>query len=86
MFALVQDGSITKMLSGRRGLTIGENQYPGSIFTVWSESDRNAIGIYKVIWDNTNKKNQEWYIELGSRRELNRLICVSFPTRLGSCH
>ena len=62
MFALVQDGSITKMLSGRRGLTIGENQYPGSIFTVWSESDRNAIGIYKVIWDNTNKKNQEWYI------------------------
>ena len=32
MFALVEDGSITKMLSGKKGITIGDNQYPKAIF------------------------------------------------------
>ena len=64
MFALVNksDNSITKIYSGRIGITIGENQYPQSIFTLWSESERNAIDIYTVEIDNTNLKNQEWYI------------------------
>ena len=64
MFALVNksDNSITKIYSGRIGITIGENQYPQSIFTLWSESERNAINIYTVEIDNTNLKSQEWYI------------------------
>ena len=36
-------------------------QYPASIYTLWSESERNAIGIYTVEIDNTNKKDEEWY-------------------------
>ena len=62
MFALVESGSITKMINGNTGITIGDNQYPASIFTLWSESDRNAIGIYTVEMDETNYKDQEWYI------------------------
>ena len=63
MFALVESGSITKMLNGNRGITIGDNQYPASIFTVaWTESERNAIGVYTVEIDNTNRKDSEWYI------------------------
>ena len=63
MFALVESGSITKMLNGIRGITIGDNQYPASIFTVaWTESERNAIGVYTVEIDNTNRKDSEWYI------------------------
>ena len=62
MFALVEDGSITKMLSGNRGITLGSNQYPKAIFTLWSKSEREAIGIYEVVRDNSKKKDEQWYI------------------------
>lgn len=62
MFALVQDGSITKYLNGNRGITIGDIQYPQSIFTLWSAAEKEAIGIYEVEYDNTNKKDEAWYI------------------------
>ena len=61
MFALVEDGSITKTLSGNRGITLGDIQYPRSIYTLWSAAEREAIGIYEVVWDNTNKKDEEYY-------------------------
>ena len=65
MFALVESGSITKMLKGNRGITIGDNQYPADIFDKWTESEINAIGIYKIEIDDTNKKDEEWYINTG---------------------
>ena len=62
MFALVESGSITKMLSGNRGITIGDNQYPKEIFTLWTKSEREAIGIYEVEMDNSKRKDEQWYI------------------------
>ena len=62
MFALVESGSITKMLSGNRGITLGDVQYPQAIFTLWSAAEREAIGIYEVEYDNTHKKDEQWYI------------------------
>ena len=64
MFALVDksDNSITKMLSGNKGITIGDNQYPRAIFTLWTEAERNAINIYTVTIDNSKKKDERWYI------------------------
>tara|TARA_B100001778_G_scaffold273658_1_gene236115 strand:- start:956 stop:1561 length:606 start_codon:yes stop_codon:yes gene_type:complete len=62
MFAIVESGSITSMPNGNKGINIGDNQYPASIFTLWSESERNAIGVYTVEIDNTNKKDGEWYV------------------------
>ena len=62
MFALVESGSITKMLSGNRGITIGDLQYPKEIFTLWTKSEREAIGIYEVETDSTNYKDEKWYI------------------------
>ena len=50
------------MMRGNKGITIGDNQYPAAIFTVWTESERNAIGIYTIEIDETNRKNEEWYI------------------------
>ena len=61
MFALVEDGSITKTLNGNRGITIGDIQYPRSIYTLWSAAEREAIGIYEVVFDNTNKKDEAYY-------------------------
>ena len=62
MFALVESGSITKMMKGSKGITIGDNQYPAAIFSIWTESERNAIGVYTVEIDTTNFKAEEWYI------------------------
>ena len=62
MFALVESGNITKMMRGNKGITIGDNQYPAAIFTVWTESERNAIGIYTIEIDNTNLKDEDWYV------------------------
>ena len=62
MFALVESGSITKMLNGRRGITIDGVQHPQQIFTIWTESERNAIGIYTVEMDVSKRKDDKWYI------------------------
>jgi hypothetical protein len=62
MFALVESGNITQMPNGNKGITLNGNQYPASIYTLWTETERNAIGIYTVEIDNTNKKDEEWYI------------------------
>ena len=62
MFALVESGSIKKFFSGNRGITIGDNQYPKEIFTLWTKSEREAIGIYEVEMDNSKKKDEQWYI------------------------
>ena len=62
MFALVQSGSITKFFSGNQAVTIGDIQYPKSIFTLWSKAEREAISIYEVVFDNSNKKDEQWYI------------------------
>jgi len=62
MFAIVESGSITSMPRGNKSFKLGDTQYPASVFTLWSESERNAIGLYTVEIDETNKKNEKWYI------------------------
>ena len=62
MFALVESGSITKFFSGNRGITIGNNQYPKEIFTLWTKAEREAIGIYEVEMDTSKRKDEQWYI------------------------
>ena len=62
MFALVESGNITQMPKGNKGITLNDIQYPAAIYTLWSEAERNTIGIYTVEIDNTNKKDEEWYI------------------------
>ena len=37
-------------------------KYPKSIYTLWTESERNAIGIYTVEIDETNRKDETFYI------------------------
>ena len=62
MFALIENQQITKFYNGNKGVIIEGNQYPKSIFTLWSEAQRNAIGIFEVTVDTTNKKDEQWYI------------------------
>jgi len=50
------------MLSGTKGITIDGIQHPRAIFSLWTEAERNALGIYTVEYDNSNKKDKKWYI------------------------
>jgi hypothetical protein len=61
MFALVESGSVTKFFKGNKGVTIGDTQYPKQIFS-WSNEELQAIGIYPVRVDTTNRKDEVWYI------------------------
>ena len=62
MWGLVGSGSITKLINKPNGLVIGDVRYSRKIFELWSKSELEAIGIYEVEFDNTNKKDEQWYI------------------------
>lgn len=62
MWALVENNEVSKVYNNPKAITIGENQYPQNIFSVWSSEELEAIGIYEVVIDNSNYKNPEYYI------------------------
>ena len=62
MWALIEDNAITKYFSGNRGITIGDIQYSRKIFSLWSKSELEAKGIYEIVFDDSNKKDEAYYI------------------------
>jgi len=62
MYAIVESGSITKQFNHPKKLTINNVQYSSKIFSLWTVAEKKAIGIYEVEYNNTNKKDEEWYI------------------------
>ena len=61
MWALVESGSISKIYARPKQLTLGDIQYPSNIFMLWTSSELEAIGIYEVVFDNTNFKDKNYY-------------------------
>jgi len=62
MYAIVTDGSISKYINNPKSLVIGDVRYPAKIFSLWSASELAAIGIIEVTFNNSNKKDEQWYI------------------------
>ena len=62
MWGLVESGSITKIINKPKGMVIGDVRHSRKIFELWSKSELEAIGIYEVEFDNSNKKDEQWYI------------------------
>ena len=62
MWALVEDGSITKIINNPRGMIIDDIQYSRKIFSLWSVAEKEAKGIYEIVWNNAKKKDEEYYI------------------------
>ena len=62
MWALVESNNITEVIESSKPMKIGGVQYPQNIFNMWSKSELEAIGIYEVVQDDTNKKDKEYYI------------------------
>ena len=61
MYAIVEDNKIKQIITNPKSIVVGDVRYPAKIFQLWSQSELNAIGIYEVITDSTNFKDQAYY-------------------------
>ena len=62
MYAIVESGNITQTFNNPRKLVINNIRYSTKIYSLWSVDEKKAIGLYEVEYDNTNKKDEDWYI------------------------
>jgi len=62
MWARLESNTIVEILTRPKALNIGGIQYPSNIFSMWTDAELAVIGIVPVTIDNTNFKNQEYYI------------------------
>ena len=88
MYALVTDNEITKLISYPKSMVIGDVQYPAKIFQLWSKSELEAKGIYEVVYDNSNFKDEKWYINTNqSYAFADGAVTASYGTATpkGSC-
>jgi hypothetical protein len=78
MYALVIDETITKYFSYPKGFTLNGNQYPADIFTKWSNAEKNAIGIYEVEYDHSNKKDEGYFINTNEQFKFENNKVISY--------
>ncbi len=62
MYAIVENNEVKQIITNPKSMIIGDVRYPAKIFQFWSASELNNIGIYEVITDSTNKKDEAYYI------------------------
>jgi len=87
MYALVTDNKITKFINHPKAMVIGDVQYPAKIFQLWSTSELNAIGIYEVVFDDSNKKDEKWYINTNQSYEFaDNTVTASYGTATAKAH
>ena len=87
MYAIVTDGSISKFINHPKSMVIGDVQYPAKIFQLWSTSELNAIGIYEVVFDDSNKKDEKWYIKTNqSFNFADGTVTASYGTATAKAH
>ena len=61
MYALVEDNEVKQIITNPKSMVIEDVRYPAKIFQMWSQSELNNIGIYEVITDSSNFKDQAYY-------------------------
>jgi hypothetical protein len=62
MWALVENNNVVRVFYRPTALTIGDVNYPSNIMSVWSNEELEAIGIYEITIDNSNLKDEKYYI------------------------
>ena len=87
MYALITDGSISKFINHPKAMVIGDTQYPAKIFQLWSTSELNAIGIYEVVFDDSNKKDEQWYINTNQSFDFDgNEVTATYGTATAKAH
>ena len=89
MYALVESGTITRYFANPKGFVLNGNQYSADIFTKWTKSEKEAIGLYEVTFDDTNKKNEKWYINTNQTFTYNAdagTVTAAYGTATAKAH
>ena len=61
MWALVESNSVSKIYTRPTAITVGDTNYPANIMSMWTASELEAIGIYEVVYDNSNRRDGRYY-------------------------
>jgi len=87
MYALVTNNEITKLITNPKSLVISDVRYPAKIFSLWSASELNAIGIYEVVFDDSNKKDEQWYINTNQSYDFDgNEVTATYGTATAKAH
>jgi hypothetical protein len=87
MYAIVENNEVKQIITNSKSLVIGDVRYPAKIFQLWSKSELNNIGIYEVITDSTNKKDEAYYNNTNEQynfadNQVTRSWGIATPKRL----
>ena len=87
MHALVQNNQIVKFFNYPKSFELNGNKYSSQIFQVWTQSEKEAIGIYEVVFDDSNKKDEKWYINTNqSYAFADGVVTASYGTAFPKAH
>ena len=87
MYALVENNTVTKLFPYPKGFELNGQLYSADIFYKWSNAEKNAIGIYEVVTDSSNKKDEKWYINTNeSFTFANNTVTRSWGTATAKAH
>ena len=78
MYALVQNNKIVKFFNYPKSFELNGNKYSAQIFTLWSNEEKNAIGIYEVEYDHINKKDESYYINTNEQFKFENNKVISY--------
>jgi hypothetical protein len=78
MHALVQNNQIVKFFNYPKSFELNGNKYSSQIFQVWSKAEKNAIGIYEVEYDHSNKKDEGYYINTNEQFKFENNKVISY--------
>ena len=81
MYALVEDNEVKQIITNPKSMVIEDVRYPAKIFQMWSQSELNNIGIYEVITDSTNLKDQAYYINTNEEYNFaDNQVCLLYTS------
>ena len=78
MYALVQNNKIVKLFNNPQSFELNGNKYSAQIFSLWSNEEKNAIGIYEVTYDHANKKDEGYYINTNEQFKFENNKVISY--------
>jgi hypothetical protein len=78
MYALVQNNKIVKFFNTPKSFELNGNKYSAQIFSLWSNAEKNAIGIYEVEYDHSNKKDEGYYINTNEQFKFENNKVISY--------
>ena len=61
MYAIVEDKKVIETFSHPKKLIRNNVRYSTKIYSLWTEAEKKAIGLYEIEEDNSKKKDDEYY-------------------------